>query len=267
MKKIIKKGIIIYNEDKPLAQKLYIESKEFLESLGIEVLDKTHIKEGDFVVVIGGDGTLLRASKTIIEKDEIDVFAINAGSLGFLTEIKKEEFKETFLNYMNDNYIIEERFLLKVKYQDKLYHILNDLVVTKRNAMSKLIDLGVEIEKRSLFSIKGDGVIVATPTGSTAYSLSAGGPIVTPHLEVVVITPLAPHNLSTRPIIISNKEKIAISLKSVEDGDIILDGDIRLNLDKKSKIELYSCNKKIRLVLPKNRSYYDVLHEKLKWNE
>lgn len=267
MKRQIKSGIIIYNEDKPLATELYLEYKKYLEEKNIEVLDRNQIENGDFVIVIGGDGTLLRASKTIIKNENIDVFAVNAGSLGFLTEIKKEEFKSTFENYLDGKYITEERVLLKVKYGDEIHHILNEVVVSKNNALSKLIHIRVEVGDITLFTLKADGIIVATPTGSTAYSLSAGGPILSPSLEVVLLTPLAPHNLTTRPIVLSTKENIKISLLSGDVADIILDGDISKKLTNDNKIELYSCNKKIRLVLPKNRNYYSVLHDKLKWSE
>lgn len=263
----MKKGIIIYNEDKPLATGLYHEYKEFLEKYDIQILGREDIEKGDFVVVIGGDGTLLRASKIIAKKDNIDVFAVNAGSLGFLTEIKKEEFKSTFIKYLNGKYQIEERFLLEVIYKNKKYYILNEVVVTKKTPLSQLIDLQLEIKNHTLFSTRGDGIIISTPTGSTAYSLSAGGPIVTPHLDVVLITPLAPHNLSSRPIIISNRDNISLCLQSKEEGYIILDGDIELTLSHNEKLELHSCDKKIKLILPQNRSYYDVLHEKLRWNQ
>lgn len=267
MKKIIKRGIIFYNEDKPLATELYFEYKEFLEEKGMEILPKSRIKDGDFAVVIGGDGTLLRASKTIIENENIDVFAVNAGSLGFLTEIKKEEFKNTFERYLEGKVDKEERVLLKLKYNDEIFHVLNDVVVVKKRALSKVIRLKVMVKDKMLFTLKADGIIVSTPTGSTAYSLSAGGPILLPDLEVMVITPLAPHNLTSRPIVLGNKEKVNISLLSDEDGEIIVDGDINKQIKKDSVLELYSCDKKIKLVLPENRDYYSVLHEKLKWNE
>lgn len=267
LKKITKRGVLFYNEDKPLARELYLEYKKFLEEKNIELLSKKEIKNGDFAVVIGGDGTLLRASKTIIENDNIDVFAVNAGSLGFLTEIKKEEFKKTFERYLKGDIEREERVLLKVKYNNEIHHILNDVVIMKKNALSKLIKLKVTIGDKTLCTIKADGIIVSTPTGSTAYSLSAGGPILIPNLEVMVITPLAPHNLTSRPIVLSNRDRITVSLLSEENGEIIIDGDISRKLEVNSKIELYSCNKKIRLVLPENRDYYSVLHEKLKWSE
>lgn len=267
MKKIIKKGVIFYNEDKPLANELYLRYKKFLEEKNIELLPKNKIKEGDFAVVIGGDGTLLRASRTIIENENIDVFAVNAGSLGFLTEIKKEEFENTFERYLKGEVDREERMLLKLKYNDEVHHILNEVVIMKKNVLSRLIKLKIEIENKTLCTTKADGIIISTPTGSTAYSLSAGGPILIPNLEVMVITPLAPHNLTSRPIVLSNKEKIKISLLSEEEGEIIIDGGENRKIDKNTKFELFSCNKKIRLVLPENRDYYSVLHEKLKWNE
>lgn len=267
LKKVIKKGVIFYNEDKPLACKLYLEYKNFLEKKGIEILSKDRVKEGEFAVVIGGDGTVLRASKTIIENEDIDVFAVNAGSLGFLTEIKKEEFKKTFERYLAGETDTEERVLLKLKYNDEIFHVLNDVVVIKKSAISKLIKLKLEVKDKRLCSLKADGIIISTPTGSTAYSLSAGGPILIPNLEVVLITPLAPHNLTTRPIVLDNKEKINIYLLSDEVGEIVIDGEISKKIKKDSIIELYSCNKKIKLILPENRDYYSVLHEKLKWNE
>lgn len=260
-------GTIIYNEDKNLAVKLNEEYLKFFSEKKIEIVPNVEIEKADFVVVIGGDGTLLRASKKIIKKKEIDVFAVNAGALGFLTEIQMEEFKPTFENYLLGKRKIEERDLLEISFNEEKIDILNEIVISKEKASSKILNICVNTEKSIICSYKADGLIVATPTGSTAYSLSAGGPIVMPGIKAIVLTPLAPHNLTTRPIILSGDEKLILSLNENQKGCLIIDGEIEKEISSEDKISIKYSKKKIRLVLPEGRDYYGILRDKLKWGD
>ncbi len=261
------KGTIIYNEDKKEAIKLYNEFKSFFFKKKIEIVPETYILKADFAVVIGGDGTLLRASKTLIKNKNIDVFAVNAGSLGFLTEIKAEEFEPTFENYLLGKIKRESRQLLKVIIRDEEIDVLNEVVISKKMASSKILNIFMSTEKTKICNYKADGIIVATPTGSTAYSLSAGGTIVMTQIKAMVVTPLAPHNLATRPIIISGEEKLILTLNPEQKGCIIVDGEIERDLQDTENVLIYYSEKKINLILPEDRDYYGILRDKLKWGD
>nr|WP_307775914.1 NAD(+)/NADH kinase [uncultured Cetobacterium sp.] len=262
------KGTIIYNKNKKEAVELNKKYSQFFLSKGIDIVPETDIKSVNFVVVIGGDGTLLRASKTIIKNPDVHVFAVNAGSLGFLTEIKSDEFEITFENYLKGYFKVEERAFLKLKYGQEEADILNEVVISKKNAISRILNLKVYSGKKYLCTYKADGVIVATPTGSTAYSLSAGGPIVMPGLKATVVTPLAPHNLTTRPIILDGNEKLKISLDSDQNGCVIVDGEIKKeDFSYGENIEIFYSDKKLKLISPEGRDYYGILRDKLKWGD
>ena len=261
------KGTIIYNEDKKEAVKLYHQLTEFFLKNDIEIVPKTHVLEAKFAVVIGGDGTLLRASKTLIKNKNIDIFAINAGSLGFLTEIKIDEFEPTFINYLKGIVRKESRQLLEIVIKGEKIDVLNEIVISKKMASSKILNISMNTENTKICDYKADGIIVATPTGSTAYSLSAGGPIVMPQIKAIVVTPLAPHNLATRPIIISGDERLILTLKPGQKGCIIVDGEIEREIEDEEHILVYYSQEKINLILPENRDYYGILRDKLKWGD
>ncbi|MGL4976809.1 MAG: NAD(+)/NADH kinase [Cetobacterium sp.] len=261
------KGTIIYNDNKSEAIRLYKELLEFFKIKKIEIVPIEKILDADFAVVLGGDGTLLRASKKLIKNPRIDIFAVNAGSLGFLTEIKAEEFQPTFNNYLKGLVKIESRQLLELLIKNEKIDVLNEIVISKEKASSKILNIEMSTENTKICSYKADGIIIATPTGSTAYSLSAGGPIVMPQIEAIVVTPLAPHNLATRPIIISGKERLILTLNQEQRGSIIVDGENERDIEKDEKIEIYYSHKKINLILPEGRDYYGILRDKLKWGD
>ncbi|MGL5000357.1 MAG: NAD(+)/NADH kinase [Cetobacterium sp.] len=261
------KGTIIYNEDKADAKRLYLELLDFFLVKKIEIFPETEILKVDFAVVIGGDGTLLRASKNLIKNEKIDVFAVNAGSLGFLTEIKAEEFEETFDDYLKGIVKRESRRFLELVIKNEKIDVLNEIVISKKMASSKILNISMSTENTKICDYKADGIIIATPTGSTAYSLSAGGPIVMPQIKAIIVTPLAPHNLATRPIIISGEEKLVLTLNPEQKGSIIVDGENEREIEKGEKIRIYYSRKKINLILTKERDYYGILRDKLKWGD
>ena len=151
------KGVIIYNEGKEFAKKLNDEYLIFFKEKNIEIVPKSKIKEATFIIIIGGDGTLLRASKSIIKNNEaIDVFAVNAGSLGFLTEIKAEEFKETFENYLEGRYQREPRSLLQLKSRGEVIYILNEVVISKAAAVSRILNISARTNKSTICNYKAD---------------------------------------------------------------------------------------------------------------
>lgn len=267
----MKKCVIFYNDEKAIAVINYKKIKDFLESEGVCVLSAENIEEADFAVVIGGDGTLLRATHKIIKNKNIVVIAVNAGSLGFLTEIKIDEGVEACKMYLSGDYEVEHRGLLDVWINDEKRIALNEVVFSNGGMARKPVKIGLYSDKGKINCYRGDGVIVSTPTGSTAYSLSAGGPIISHYIDAVLITPIAPHNLTTRPIVIDIKRDIRVIVEEEADSDresyVIIDGESWTRIDREDKIRVKYSEQKLKLLLPANRNYYSVLKEKLKWGD
>lgn len=263
----MKKICIFYNKEKKKAEQIYKEILKFLEKKEVEIISEAKIKQADFVFSIGGDGTLLRTFKKIKNKNT-KIIGINAGSLGFITEVRADGYKEIFKNIFNDDVSIEERRFLEVEINGKKYEALNEVYITKDNIKRNIVSSEIYVENRFLGEFKGDGVIISTPTGSTAYSLSAGGPVIIPGLKVFLITPIAPHNLNTRPIILSGDNEITLNLSmpSIE-GNVSIDGNKHLKIKLRDKIKIKYSKETLKLVIPKERNYYEVLREKLKWGE
>lgn len=267
----MKKCVIFYNEDKINATAYNKKIKEFLLKEGVELLSKQEIEKADFAVVIGGDGTLLRATQTIIKNKDIIVIAVNAGTLGFLTEIKVEEFFDACKSYLNGEYEFDERGLLEVWINNQKGYALNEVVFSNGGMAKKPVKIGVYTHRGKVNCYKGDGVIVSTPTGSTAYSLSAGGPIVSPYIDAILITPIAPHNLTTRPIVVGTEYPLKIKVEEEVGSDkrslVISDGEFIQKISQKDEIYVKYSEIKLRLLCSKDRNYYSVLKEKLKWGE
>lgn len=261
-----KKVYFYYNETKEVAVELYERSLTFFATRGVEVLSKDREAEADFYVVIGGDGTLLRSFKNFARM-YIPVIAINAGHLGFLTEIKKEDTFEEYENFLRGDYRCQERYFLEVRIGEKKYRALNEVAITRENRVQNMIQLEVFAEDIFVNRYKGDGLIVATPTGSTAYSLSAGGPIVGAPLKLYVLTPIAPHNLNMRPIVMDGNAILTLSLIKEEKAFCIIDGNNIKVLDGKDRVEIVYAKEPLHLVVPKRRDYYSIVREKLKWGE
>lgn len=262
----MKRVFIVYNTDKPLAFQLYEESKKFFDKRDIEVVD--NVRYADFAVVIGGDGTLLRASRKFINKNNFFVIAVNAGNLGFLAEIKKENMIEAYEEFLAGDFHSETRYILEVKVNNKVYYSLNEILLSKTGAMQKMLRMDFKCNNEEMCTYKADGVIIATPTGSTAYSLSVGGAILKSDIKATIITPIAPHNLNTRPIVIGGEDRLTVKIIDEDNvGQIIIDGQTSIKLNSGKEIEIKYSKKNLKLVIPKNRNYYDILREKLKWGD
>lgn len=264
----MKKGCIIYNRDKSLAYDIYVESLEYFSKKGVEILPIEENERADFIVIIGGDGTLLHGHKQFINNSNIDVLGVNAGNLGFLTEIKSENYIELYDDYFAGKYKTEIRYILEGTLNGIIYYALNEICISKYNATAKVIRTKFISNNEYMCTYKSDGVIISTPTGSTAYSMSAGGPIVKSSMKAMVITPLAPHNLNTRPIVIDGSEKLEVSLVNKgSKGVFIIDGQISGELSENDKIYIEYTDKKLNLIIPETRNYYNILREKLKWGD
>lgn len=224
----------------------------------------------DMLLVLGGDGTLLSAAR-LAGTSGIPILGVNLGSLGFLTEITIDELYPSLESVLAGKFEIEERVMLSVRIVrngDEIgsYTVLNDVVVS-RGSTARIIDLETKVNGDYLTTYKADGLIVSTPTGSTAYSLSAGGPIIYPSLHVFTLTPICPHTLTNRPVIISDDSLVTISLLSREDVLLTTDGISGPALHYGDTVKIGKAESTIKLIKSPYRNYYEVLRTKLKWGE
>jgi len=225
----------------------------------------------DVVLVLGGDGTMLNVSRLVAEKG-IPILGINLGSLGFITEVSRDEIFNVVDKMLNGGCVIEERMMLSasiLRNGKKIseYTVLNDVVINK-GALARIIDLETNINSSYVTTFKADGLIISTPTGSTAYSLSAGGPILYPTLGSIVLTPICSHTLTNRPIVLPDDFQIEIIIKSLsEDVFLTLDGQVGFSLRIGDVIEVNKADYKVKLLVPAERDYFKVLRTKLKWGE
>jgi NAD+ kinase len=225
----------------------------------------------DMIIVLGGDGTLLSAARLVAaSKKNVPIFGVNLGSLGFMAEVSLEELYANLAKAMAGRLRSEERMMLTatvVRAGKRLaeHTVLNEAVVTK-GATARLVSLEVSVGGDYLTSIRADGLILATPTGSTAYSLSAGGPIIHPTLHCFVLTPICPHTLSNRPIALPDSSVVRVKVLS-EGGDtaLTLDGHVITPLALNDVVEVKRAKYKIRLIKHPTKGFYEILRTKLKW--
>jgi len=226
----------------------------------------------DVVVVLGGDGTFLAAARLVSEAD-IPLLGVKLGRLGFLTEIDRHELYPMMEHVLRGDYTTEERNMLSVNIHrtgDTLggFVVLNDAVVNK-GAVARIIDLQLLIDGKYITTFKADGIIVATPTGSTAYSLSAGGPIVYPTLPVTIITPICPHILTNRPLVVSSEANIKLEITAADSTDIFLtlDGRGGIPLRRGDVVEVVRAQHKVRIIKSPFSDFFRTLKAKLRWGE
>lgn len=277
---IIKKGRC---EAQVLAQKIcswcseqgitvFTEPAPALQGPGIEFVNQDAIAaSAETVVVLGGDGTLLSAARLPgIEKTLI--VPVNLGGLGFLTEIRADEVFSLLEKIKAGDFTVDSRMMLTVallqaQARRDEYRVLNDVVINK-GAMARIIDLETRVNGQYLNTFKADGLIICTPTGSTAYSLSAGGPIIYPSLRCLSITPICPHTLTNRPIILPENSLIEVRLISEhEDVFLTMDGQIGIRLQAEDSVVVQKADTTLQLVKSPFCDYFEVLKEKLRWGE
>ena len=222
----------------------------------------------DLVVVLGGDGTLLSVARTLTPG--VPILGVNLGNLGFLTEINRGELYPAMIQVLAGRYRIEERSLFDVELQRNggapvSYRVLNDAVITK-SALARIIELTLKVEGHLIARFRSDGIIISTPTGSTAYNLSAGGPIVNPLLPVAVLTPICPHALSMRPIVVPDAGPIEVTLETQrEEVYLTLDGQEGTSLGFRDTVRITRSAASVRLAKVSGRSFYGSLRVKLRW--
>ena len=222
----------------------------------------------DLVVVLGGDGTLLAAGRAVCPG--VPILGVNLGQLGFLTEIARAELYPSLVEILAGRFAVEERSLLEitvVRADEELafYRVFNDAVIAK-SALSRIIELTLKADGGLVTTYRSDGLIISTPTGSTAYNLSAGGPIVNPLLPVVVLTPICPHTFSLRPIVVPDQSRIEVTLETQEaEVYLTLDGQEGTKLRYLDTVRLMRAAKGVHLVRLSGRTFYDNLRGKLRW--
>lgn len=218
----------------------------------------------DLVIVLGGDGTLLSIAHLAAQKD-VPVLGVNLGSLGFLTEVPLDEMYLTLDSFLGgEEKIISPRRMLEASFKGKIYYCLNDVVINK-GALARMIQCAIWIDDKEIATLRADGLIISTPTGSTAYSLAAGGPIIQPYVPAIIIAPICPHTLSFRPMVISSDSSIKVRLLTGEEVYLTLDGQRGDLLVKNDEVEVKCSNLELRLISSPKRNYFDLVQEKLGW--
>jgi NAD+ kinase len=224
----------------------------------------------DLLVVLGGDGTLLSMARAVGDLG-VPLLGVNLGGLGFLTATTLDEMLPALEAYLAGQMTIEERMLLAARVIRNghplcEYAALNDVVITK-SAMSRIIDLSVSVDGRYATAYRADGLIISTPTGSTAYSLSAGGPILFPTMDAVVLTPICSHTLTNRPIVVPGTDRIEVTLLADQEVMATVDGQVGVGLRERDTVEVRKAASRIRLVRFPQKDFFSVLRTKLKWGE
>lgn len=281
-KKIKKIGVVL-RPSTPELKDSYIRLEKIFKNYGIEVLLESKsaamigmmgerfekiCKECDFLVSFGGDGTLISTVRKSFDFD-IPILGIHAGNLGFLADLSLDELDIFVQKIIKNQYKIDERAVLEATViknnKEVKYYAFNDIVLT-RTRVTNMIHIETLIDSRSFNTYYGDGVIVSTPTGSTAYNLSAGGPVLFPMSNVFALTPICPHSLTQRPVVLPGK--YAIEMKTSEERAlIIIDGQDMHELELGESVHIKLAQKTIKLIHKEEYNYFDVLKEKLRWGE
>ncbi|MDK2848590.1 MAG: kinase [Desulfuromonadales bacterium] len=225
----------------------------------------------ELIIVLGGDGTLISVARQVCGRD-IPILGVNLGSLGFLTEVTRGELYLSLEKVLKGEFTLSDRMMLEAVVwrggvEAGRFCVLNDVVINK-GAIARIIDMEVSVDTAYLTTFKADGLIIATPTGSTAYNLSAGGPIISPGLHCLVVTPICPHMLANRPLIVSDAACIRIEMK-FKDQDVVLtaDGQVGMALEAGDVVEIRKADRFTRLIKSPSKEYFEVLRTKLGWGE
>jgi NAD+ kinase len=245
--------------------------EETARKLGYDkTFEMEHVGEGaDLIIVLGGDGTLLNVSRHGKRK-EVPILGVNLGGLGFLTETSVEELPATLAKVLKGDFGISKRIMLDVSVKregDSIFSItlLNDAVITK-DALARIIDIETYVNDEYLTTYKADGLILSTPTGSTGYSLAAGGPLLYPSLSNIIVTPICPHTLTNRPIILPENVEVRAQLKSKEEKVVLtIDGQVGFPLQYDDEVTIKKSSHTVNLIKSSSRGYFEILRTKLKW--
>lgn len=224
------------------------------------------LKDAEAVIVLGGDGTMLRAASGLGDRD-IPIIGINLGTLGFLNEVEQSNVYNALDRLLADDFQIEERMMIEGHVKNSVYHSLNDIVIT-RAGFSRIIGLSIYVNDQLLDTYEADGVIVSTPTGSTGYNLSAGGPIVSPKSKLIIVTPISPHSLTTKSVVFDGDDRIRIEIvkqrKTQETEAIVsFDGSDNTELAAGDVVSVCASGRRVKLIKMYDVNFYSVLRDKI----
>jgi NAD+ kinase len=220
--------------------------------------------QADLIIVLGGDGTFLSIARQAVEA-QVPVAGFNLGTLGFLTAMKKESLAEGLGCIFSGQAVVSRRKLLQVDFNERTYTALNDVVINK-GTIARIVNLLLTIDGDKVAEMKGDGVILATPTGSTAYSISAGGPIVSPEVNGIVITPICPHSLTFRPLVVPDGAQVTVQLLTPHmDTYVTIDGQTARPFNHGDAIRVSIYPKQLSILVAPGTNYFSLLYEKLNW--
>jgi len=279
MERKIEKVLLIANLMKPDASPLVEKIRRYFSEKGIEttlyglngISDPPESRDFDIALSLGGDGTVLFSAR-FLAGNEIPILPVNLGDFGFITEVAQDEWSSAFEKYQAGVLGVRKQIMLQVRIlRDKKIVCtmigLNDAVISS-SGISKIVRLDISLSDTPLGEYRADGVIIATPTGSTAYSAAAGGPILEPEMEAMIINPICPFTLSNRPLVVSKKEKIRIFVKPNQRAEIILtlDGQNVLNLHPYDCIEVQTAKNHALIIRSDVRNFFEVLRSKLNWS-
>jgi len=269
---------IILKPDSPEIKDTYFQIKSYFENESIEVLLESNsatmigctgvefdelCQKSDFLVSVGGDGTLISVTRRSYEY-EMPVLGIHLGTLGFLTDIMLKELPSFLEKLKNNEYRIDTRMMIRGKTKQEDFVAFNDIVIT-RKSVSNMLKVDAKIDGKAFNSYYGDGIIISTPTGSTAYNLSVGGPLVYPLTSAFIVTPIAPHSLTQRPLVLPANFLIEFTITDSLGAVIIVDGQDSYEIEQGESIKIEIAHKKAKLIHRFERNYFEVLNEKLQW--
>jgi len=268
---------IVAKADHERGDKILEQLPNWLKERGCEVV-RIHSPEKqrtlpalEMIIVLGGDGTLLSAAR-LIEGRDIPILGVNLGSLGFLTEVTLDELYPVLENVLDQKFRVDERLVLRsaVRRGSTLHPqpvALNDVVINS-GTLPRMVRMEIYASGQFVTHLRADGLIISSPTGSTAYSLSAGGPILHPSVNAIILTPISPHTLTNRPIVIPDREKVEVIIQTSESGPAVTsDGQVSFPLQKGDLVEVTGSETRLKLITSPQRNYFQILREKLKWGE
>ncbi|MDR0926637.1 MAG: NAD(+)/NADH kinase [Ignavibacteria bacterium] len=244
-----------------IREQSYIRFQQKIDSEHLHIISDSNVGTPDYIISFGGDGTILSAVQEYYAL-ELPIMGFNVGKLGFLAEFSTDYLENELSNLLSGKYNTTTRFAIKAHYNNSTAIALNDIVVYKKNP-AKMITLKAFCNGQHIGDYRADGIIISTPTGSTAYSLACGGPILSPDADVVCITPIAPHSLNLRPLVIPSSK--ALSFITTAPANLIADGFNAATIVDDTPMTIEVANKQVHIIIPQNSNYYDVLREKLLW--
>uniref|UniRef100_A0A7C4UFC9 NAD kinase n=1 Tax=candidate division WOR-3 bacterium TaxID=2052148 RepID=A0A7C4UFC9_UNCW3 len=250
---------VYYNETKDKAHCIVNKIKQWCNENNIEY--KEFLPEGDIIFAIGGDGTFLRTAMEIKDRN-IPIVGINAGGLGYLTEITIDEVDKTLQKIKEGDFKIEERMTVKAVLGNKEFTALNEIAITSKSI--RMVTISLTIDGEYLTDVSCDGLIFSTPTGSTAYSLACGGPILKPNMNSIILTPISPHTLSFRPLVLSEDSKIEAKIIKNE-ALVVADGQYFEEINTNGKVCITRGDYNVKILKMGNKSYSQILRNKLNW--